>query len=123
MKETVDIDIFVTSRNGDRKIMQSIRTTRRPPSGYKEAEPVEPVQVKIYQCNTYRKDLSWLHFGDEPRVQEMQQVKDQQSRISALLQTFFNCYSAAPRPTLGHSLGGSLIHLILTTALLHFRPN
>ena len=24
-KETVDIDIFVTSRNGDRKIMQSIR--------------------------------------------------------------------------------------------------
>ena len=31
-KETVYIDIFVTSRNGDRKIMQSIRTTSRPPS-------------------------------------------------------------------------------------------
>ena len=31
-KETVDIDIFVTSRNGDRKIMQSIRITSRPPS-------------------------------------------------------------------------------------------
>ena len=31
-KETVDIDIFVTSRNGDRKIMQSIRITNRPPS-------------------------------------------------------------------------------------------
>ena len=31
-KETVDIDIFVTSRNGDRKIMQSIRVTSRPPS-------------------------------------------------------------------------------------------
>ena len=30
--ETVDIDIIVTSRNGDRKIMQSIRTTTRPPS-------------------------------------------------------------------------------------------
>ena len=30
MKDTVDIDIFVTSRNGDRKIMQSIRTTSRP---------------------------------------------------------------------------------------------
>ena len=30
--ETVDIDIFVTSRNGDRKIMQSIRITSRPPS-------------------------------------------------------------------------------------------
>ena len=31
-EETVDIDILVTSRNGDRKIMQSIRIMRRPPS-------------------------------------------------------------------------------------------
>ena len=30
-KETVDIDILVTSRNGDRKIMQSIRITSRTP--------------------------------------------------------------------------------------------
>ena len=30
-KETVDIDILVTSRNGHRKIMQSIRITSRPP--------------------------------------------------------------------------------------------
>ena len=30
-KETVDIDILVTSRNGDRKIMQSIRITSRAP--------------------------------------------------------------------------------------------
>ena len=29
-KETIDIDILVTSRNGDRKIMQSIRITSRP---------------------------------------------------------------------------------------------
>ena len=29
-KETVDIDILVTSRNGDRTIMQSIRITSRP---------------------------------------------------------------------------------------------
>ena len=28
-KETVDIDILVTSRNGDRKIMQSIRITSK----------------------------------------------------------------------------------------------
>ena len=42
-------------------------------------EPVEPVQMNIYQSNTYRKDLSWLHFDDEPRVQERQQIKDQQS--------------------------------------------
>ena len=31
-KETVDVDILVTSRNGHRKIMQSIRITSRPPS-------------------------------------------------------------------------------------------
>ena len=31
-KETVDIDILVTSRNGDKKIMQSIRITSRPTS-------------------------------------------------------------------------------------------
>ena len=31
-KETVDIDILVTSRNGDRKIMKSIRMTSRLPS-------------------------------------------------------------------------------------------
>ena len=31
-KETVDIDILVTSRNGDRKIMQSIRIVSRPNS-------------------------------------------------------------------------------------------
>ena len=31
-KQTVDIDIIVTSRNDDRKIMQSIRITSRPPS-------------------------------------------------------------------------------------------
>ena len=31
-KETVDVDILVTSRNGDRKIMQSITITSTPPS-------------------------------------------------------------------------------------------
>ena len=31
-KETVDIDILVKSRNGDRKIMQSIRIMSRPTS-------------------------------------------------------------------------------------------
>ena len=31
-KGTVDIDILVTSRNGNRKIIQSIRITSRPPS-------------------------------------------------------------------------------------------
>ena len=35
-KETVDIDILVTSRNGDRKIIQSIRITSRTPSTVRE---------------------------------------------------------------------------------------
>ena len=30
-KETIDIDILLTFTNGDRKIMQSIRITGRPP--------------------------------------------------------------------------------------------
>ena len=48
-KETVDIDILVTSRNGGRKIMQSIRITRVDLSlkKKKELEPVEPVLKNI----------------------------------------------------------------------------
>ena len=48
-------------------------------------EPVELVQMNIYQSNTYRKDLSQLHFNNEPRVQERQQLKDQQSCISVFV--------------------------------------
>ena len=44
-------------------------------------EPVELVLKNIYQSNTNRKDLSWSHFDAVPRIQEKQQVKDQQSRI------------------------------------------
>ena len=33
-------------------------------------EPLQPVQMNIYQSNTYIKDLSWLNFNNEPRVQE-----------------------------------------------------
>ena len=44
-------------------------------------EPVEPVQIDIYQINTYRKDLSWLHFDNQLRVQEKQQVMEKQSNI------------------------------------------
>ena len=41
----------------------------------KEVELVVPVKRNIYQGNTYRNNLSWLHFDDEPRVQWMQQCK------------------------------------------------
>ena len=40
-----------------------------------ETEPVQLVQTIIYKSNTYRQDLSWLHFNDDPRVPEKQQVK------------------------------------------------
>ena len=83
-KETVDIDILVTSRTGDRKIMQSINNEWTSLEK-KEVEPPEPVLKNIYQSNTYRKDLSLSHFDDEPRVQEKQQVKDQQSSISVFV--------------------------------------
>ena len=48
----------------------------------KKIEPGEPVQMNLYQSNTYTKYLSWLHFNNEPRIQQRQQVKDQQSCIS-----------------------------------------
>ena len=56
-KETVDIDILVTSRNGDRIIIWSIRIMSRPPEVEVEVEPPEPVQMNIYQSNTCRKDF------------------------------------------------------------------
>ena len=36
VKETVDIDILLTLRNGDRKVIQSIRITSRLPSRKKK---------------------------------------------------------------------------------------
>ena len=47
-KETVEIDILITSRDGDRKIMQSIRITNGTPSENEEAEPVQQVQMNSY---------------------------------------------------------------------------
>ena len=43
-------------------------------------EPVEPVLKNIYESNTQRKDFSWPHSDDEPRVQKKQQVKDKHER-------------------------------------------
>ena len=54
-------------------------------------EPIQPVQMNIYQSNTYKKDLTWLHFDNEPMVKEKQQVKDQQTCLS-----IFVVYLAIP---------------------------
>ena len=69
-KETVDIDILVTCRNGDTKNHANYQSNEQTYLKKKEVEPVEPVLKNIYQSNTYRKDLGWPHFDDEPRVQE-----------------------------------------------------
>ena len=47
----------------------------------KEVEPVQSVQMNIYQSNTYRNELSWLHFNNELRIQERQQMLDHESYI------------------------------------------
>ena len=62
-------------------------------------ETVEPIQMNIYQSNTYRKDLNQVHFDDEPRVQERQQVQDQLSSISV-----FAAYLTIPSRNLEHQL-------------------
>ena len=65
-KKTVDIDIIATSRNGDRKIMQSIRIKSRP-FREKRNGTVEPDLKNIYQNNIYGKYLSWPHFDKGSR--------------------------------------------------------
>ena len=84
-KETVYKDILVTSRNGDRKIMQSIGITSRPPSRirkkWKQLSQSRWTSTKVIPIEK----TSWLHFNSEPRVQEKQQVKDQQSCISVFV--------------------------------------
>ena len=83
-KETVEIDILVTSRSGDRKTIQPIRITSRPVSRIKKWKLFSqlgwtPTKVIL------RKDVSWLHFDDEAMVQERQQVNDQQSYLSVFI--------------------------------------
>ena len=51
-KEIVDICILVTSRNGDKKIMQFIRVTSLISLKNKELERVQSVQMNSYQSNT-----------------------------------------------------------------------
>ena len=45
---------------------------------------VHPVQIiiSIKVIYNYRKNISWLSFNNEPRVQKRQEVKDQQLHIA-----------------------------------------
>ena len=74
-KETVDIDILAW-REKNQAIYQNNEQTSLE---IKKMEPVEPVMKNIYQSNTYRKQLNRSHFDAELSIQEMQQVKDEQS--------------------------------------------
>ena len=47
-----------------KRIMHPVRITNGP------ACRPSSEQMSIYQVNTCREDLSWLHFEDEPKVQE-----------------------------------------------------
>ena len=60
--------------------MQSIRITSRPLSRIRKRNQFN--QFRWINSDTYKKDFSWLHLDNETRVQESQQVKDQQSCIS-----------------------------------------
>ena len=63
----------------------------------RQVEPVQPVQKDINQSNTHRKDLSWLHFEDEPRAHEMHQVKNQQYYIP--VSVAYLSYTSSSRST------------------------
>ena len=76
-KETVDIEIPVTSRNGYKKIMQSIRITSGLPSRIKKRNHLSQFKSKSTKISI-EKTSSWLHLDDGPKVQDRQQVKDQQ---------------------------------------------
>ena len=79
-KKTVNIDILVTSRNGDTK-MQSIRITSRPTLTKRKWNQLS--QFWRTSTEVMPIDLSWPHFNNQPRVEEKQQLKDQQSCIFA----------------------------------------
>ena len=82
-KETVDIDIIVTSRNGDRKTIQSIRITTIPTSRIRKWNRFS--QFRWTSAKGIPIDLCWLHFDEESRLQERQQLKGQQSCISVFV--------------------------------------
>ena len=53
--ETVYIDTLATSRTGDRKLMQTVKTKYGHPK--RKEEEIKKVQRNIYPSKTIRKDL------------------------------------------------------------------
>ena len=77
-RESVDIDILVPSRNGE-KNHAPCKNGEWTCHKNEEVEQVQPVQMNIQLSNNYKIDLTWLQFDDEPGVQKRQQKKEQQS--------------------------------------------
>ena len=76
-KQTVDIDILVTSRSGHIKIKESLRISRRPSlKKFKWNQLSQFSRTSTKVIYTYKKDLGWPNFDNEPRVQDKQQVKE-----------------------------------------------
>lgn len=71
-KKRFDIDILISSTDTKRKIRFIYQNNEQTLHEDKEAEPVQPVHMNIHQSNSYRKLFSWIHFGDELRVQKRQ---------------------------------------------------
>ena len=77
-KETVYIDIQECNMQEWWQKDSAIYQNNEQISLEKKELLVKLVLTNIYQSNTYREDLNWLDFDNEPRVQEKQQVNDQQ---------------------------------------------
>ena len=67
------------------------------------------------------RNVRWVHrrFSDVPRRVSLLSCGDV---FVVHVFFFFNCYLAAPRPTLGHYRGDSLTHPMLITAFYIFDP-
>ena len=76
-------------------------------------EPVDTVMKNFYQRNTYRKDLSWPYFDNEPRVQKTQQAKDQQSCIFAFVACQVDTPSISSKDTLIFTVCNWLLYIII----------
>ena len=72
--------------------------------------------MNIYQSNTYRKYLSWLHFDDETRVHNGRQLKDQNFYISvSVVYLTFTSSSKEHPPRLDNSIPWTFVWYLLGT--------
>ena len=82
-------------------------------------ELVQPVQLNIYHGNICRKDLGWIHFDNEPRVQEKHLVWDQWSYATISKQ--YPIYSSINSVWQQYSIQGGTVDLQRERATLEER--